>query len=762
LKYGRLFMSIMGVIGVILRFLILLCIHLAIGVWIDFPANRFYLTLSIKFRGTHSHMFGYFPSNHSNRSNTIFHCLAASIVIMVMLSGCGGSDGGVLKGKFVLEDTDNSEGIFISLLGTNYSATTDENGNFFIDRIPPGSYSLLVSLEGYQTYRKKSVKISKRKTLKLTTITLKVEEGETYPVGEVAGSVLLVDSEHGGGAFVSLMGTPFITATRPDGSFTIADVPEGDYDLIATKSGYIWSEPMTVAVLEGNTTRLSEIILKPKHTEQERGFMEGLVYLQNEQDHSGTIIAVQTTSLMTFSRPDGSFAIADIPSGTHSVRFSRAGFQSRTFDVFIDATGVALEAINLKPSKTAESLKAAIKGRVVLAGELLHNNTIVHIEGTSLQVSTKSNGEYSFYGLETGTYNLLFTHEGFADKTLFSIRLDEGETRELRPQVLLPMETTELTATLYGTALLQHREQHAGITIELSGTQHPVAITNSEGRYTFTGIEPGKYSIQASFPGFEPASSEEIELASGDLKEAPELLLELVKDYARVLRTTPTKGARRVEVSDETLVIIEFDRQMDSRSVENAINIQPAVAYAFSYGKQGSSRRSDTLEVHLLRYEDPPVTFKKLYRITVGTGAMDLDGNTLEKPYEFSFTTGGPRILGHTPGDGSTIVTGRLAPLSFEVNEALDMKTLSNRAVTIRPRPSSKMVFSHQPTRRGAMIRIDAQLKEATRYTVTIAPRVLTKSGQRLDNTPYRWSFRTVRFDDLPGFIGDDNRIDVK
>src|ERR1051325_10118408 len=64
--------------------------------------------------------------------------------------------------------------------------------------------------------------------------------------------------------------------------------------------------------------------------------------------------------------------------------------------------------------------------------------------------------------------------------------------------------TDELGAAIVG----------ANVTLTDAGGVQKKTTTNGEGVYTFAGLAPGKYTLQAIAPGFAPSESKEIELTT--------------------------------------------------------------------------------------------------------------------------------------------------------------------------------------------------------------------------------------------------------
>jgi thermitase len=126
---------------------------------------------------------------------------------------------------------------------------TDAIGMYTIDGVPPGSYQVVASKEGYQT----------------SSLTVNVASGSTAVAdfslnevvvpGTITGSV--TDAADGSaivGAAVT-DGTRTVT-TDASGRFTLVDVPPGSYEVTASKEGYE-SSTVTVTVTSGATSEMN-------------------------------------------------------------------------------------------------------------------------------------------------------------------------------------------------------------------------------------------------------------------------------------------------------------------------------------------------------------------------------------------------------------------------------------------------------------------------------------------------------------------------
>ena len=126
------------------------------------------------------------------------------------------------------------------------TALTDALGSYTIDNVPPGSYQVIASREGYQT---SSLTVN---VMSGTAAEANFSLSRIIVPGSIAGSV--TDAKDGSpivGAVVT-DGTR-TTTTDTSGKYTIADVPPANYELTASKEGYE-SAASGVTVISGETS----------------------------------------------------------------------------------------------------------------------------------------------------------------------------------------------------------------------------------------------------------------------------------------------------------------------------------------------------------------------------------------------------------------------------------------------------------------------------------------------------------------------------
>ena len=84
--------------------------------------------------------------------------LSTMIIITLSLQPLKLLASGQLVGNVIDARTKQSlPGANIQVLGTIQGTSTDHNGNFIIERIPPGTYSIRASMIGYRSFTREKV-----------------------------------------------------------------------------------------------------------------------------------------------------------------------------------------------------------------------------------------------------------------------------------------------------------------------------------------------------------------------------------------------------------------------------------------------------------------------------------------------------------------------------------------------------------------------------------------------------------------------------
>jgi hypothetical protein len=96
---------------------------------------------------------------------------------------------GTIRGQVIDADTRESlPGANIQIIGTLRGASADAEGRFTIDRIPPGVYSVRISMIGFRSQTKEKISVQPDRTVELT-VALKQTPIEFDPIVVLAGKM---------------------------------------------------------------------------------------------------------------------------------------------------------------------------------------------------------------------------------------------------------------------------------------------------------------------------------------------------------------------------------------------------------------------------------------------------------------------------------------------------------------------------------------------------------------------------------------------
>lgn len=206
----------------------------------------------------------------------------------------------------------------------------------------------------------------------------------------------------------------------------------------------------------------------------------------------------QSTSAVTDSQ--GNFRFLDLPtSGTYTVAVSREHYSFATssqtvvrppHDVVFDFTGL----LN----------RHAISGRITRPNGTPVSGVTVQLDGTATVQTTDANGNYSFSGLAAGQdYTVVPILSGFEFTP--ATRTFQG----LSGNQTADFSANRTIVAIAGTVVDENDNPVSGATINLTGSQTALAITDAQGVFQFSGLAAtGNYNVAASKQhySFAPAS----------------------------------------------------------------------------------------------------------------------------------------------------------------------------------------------------------------------------------------------------------------
>ncbi|HEY2812238.1 MAG TPA: carboxypeptidase-like regulatory domain-containing protein [Acidimicrobiales bacterium] len=295
-------------------------------------------------------------------------------------------------------------------------------------------------------------------------------------------------------------------AVGGDGSFTLDSVPSpSTYDLTVSKSGFA-TEVQQVNLAAGEERAGVDIVLRKGD-----GLISGHVVDANGPVGGVTVTASDGKSLsgtVSLTQDDvGAFTLRNLPTpATFTVLFSKSGFTTQTLSLTLASaqqlTGVVA---------TLSGGSGSVSGQVTFAqgGQPAGGVSVIVTNGAlTLQSATLSVdpvGTYRISGLPIpGTYTITFAGAGLASVTQAFDADSFGQ-----PNVVVNASMPPSAGSVAGRISSQSNPAigvgEVGVALS-NGTSTFHTVTASgpsgmEGRYQFTGVPPGTYTLTFSRVG---------------------------------------------------------------------------------------------------------------------------------------------------------------------------------------------------------------------------------------------------------------------
>jgi len=214
-------------------------------------------------------------------------------------------------------EVDEHGGIFVEIVGEDFSVVTNPTGDWTLRSIPVGQYALRATAEGYGAAMATDVEVAANEERIVDPMVLPADPGS------VSGSVALEGqaSPDLGGVEILVAGHSALTGN--DGSFTVTAVPAGVYTLTARSAGY-GAVQTVVVVGAGEQTDVGVLSLSIA-----RGAISGSATLAGATDNSGITVEVDGTGFAGTTGSAGLYRIEGIPVGAYSLTARKDGYVAK-------------------------------------------------------------------------------------------------------------------------------------------------------------------------------------------------------------------------------------------------------------------------------------------------------------------------------------------------------------------------------------------------------------------------------------------------
>ncbi|WP_433750424.1 carboxypeptidase regulatory-like domain-containing protein [Falsibacillus pallidus] len=432
---------------------------------------------------------------------------------------------------------------------------TDSNGNYLLNRLVPGNYTIVATNPDYQANQQ------------VAAITANSITTADIPLNPLASTITGLITETGTskplvGTGVELYadGSNLLVAkglTDGNGQYLILGVPEGNYRIIASLPGYATSA-IGVSV-PANASLVQDLSLASIPANISGIILDGVT----SQPISGALVSViiQGTDVIiaqSLTDEHGEYLLSMIPDGTYNIVVSAAQYSS------------VISSITLSPAQSATYNTSLAPFPGSIQGTVIDNDSLSPLANALVQVFFDGNGPlvnsvftnalgtYELTGFAEGSYNVVFSANGYgSQRILFNLGPAEIKTIDSR--------LSALPATLTGTIReASSQSTLSGSLIQLfdqgSNVLLKSVLSDSNGYYVISGIGAGNYRIVYSAQNyqsfttqtiFSPGESKTIDVT---LDPAPAIVQGNVTDS---LTTLPIQNARVDVVVPNSSIIIK-------------------------------------------------------------------------------------------------------------------------------------------------------------------------------------------------------------
>lgn len=204
----------------------------------------------------------------------------------------------------------------------------------------------------------------------------------------------------------------------------------------------------------------------------------------------------------TTTNTSGNYSFTGLAAGSYTVTPSLAGFVFNPVSDVVTVSGADVVGINFTETASAAAT-SIISGTVSGA---VAQNVLVSLDGSNTgSVLTDSSGNYSFPGLAAGSYALTPSLAGFIFSPVSSVVTTTSGVDASGFNFTATADASSassLSGTVSGTVV-------RNVTISLSGTNTGSVLTDENGKFSFTGLAAGTYTVTPSLAGhvFSPVSN---------------------------------------------------------------------------------------------------------------------------------------------------------------------------------------------------------------------------------------------------------------
>ncbi len=397
--------------------------------------------------------------------------------------------------------------------GEEYTRTTDAAGNYTVDRLHAGDYTVTISgfdTDQYEfTPTVKSVSVGLRETADISFSAIMLR------TVEIMGTVT-VDGEPLAGVTVTIMGgredETVMETTDMMGMYSVGELHAGEYTITVTNPDD--DEYEFVPASQTIMAELNEMVqVDFPGVKLRTGGIMGTVTTDGEA-LAGVTVTVSggraDETVMATTDMEGMYSLDRLHAGEYTVAVTNPDEDEYEFDPASQMVMVALKETATADFPGIKLRTVGIHGTVAAEGNPLADVTVTVSGGRAdetVMATTDGEGMYSLDRLHAGDYTV--TISGYDENEYEFDPASQTIMVELLDMVEVSFENGILlrTASISGRVTMDG-DAADGLTLTLSsdGDDDAEMETNSNGQYNFPGLPAGDYTLEIS--GYDTAEYE--------------------------------------------------------------------------------------------------------------------------------------------------------------------------------------------------------------------------------------------------------------
>ena len=402
-----------------------------------------------------------------------------------------------VKGKVELEGTTSYESVTILLKNdkTQYQTTSNNKGEYTINGVLPGTYTLLASKDGYVTATTGEFVVESSSEKRVETLSLSIA------TRSIIGKVELEMLSDYSGVLVTATNVEdtkkvYSAITNSSGTYTLAGLVPGSYSLVISYTGY-----RTETISNVNVVSSSVTTIPLKKMTINRGTISGVVSLEGRSNSSGINVELLRGSVIcesTTTDSSGNYSFY-VPQGNYTgVRYSCSDFASSSI-----AKDIALFADNYFSlgNKVLKATHNSVFGSVDVLTTDDESGVTISFDGISTieSFTTSSDGSFKFDHVPLGNYTLRLQRQDCSDITIpVEVKASDGVNLNI-------IEITPNTATIKGKVNLDKGVSlsKVKVSVDMGSGRILETFTDESGRYEIGGVSiADEYAVSYSKDGW--------------------------------------------------------------------------------------------------------------------------------------------------------------------------------------------------------------------------------------------------------------------